>query len=93
MATKRVIPIRKLGGGPDAAVDAAHSRLERAGYMRMMVLAEPGLSQMAERYRGLGYEVELLPYQPDYGVEEVEWDGDAAAVGAKFGTLYVRKMR
>ena len=85
----RVIPIKKIGGGSTAAADA-HAALERDGYMRMMVLAEPALSETVAKYRRLGYEVEAVPYQPDYGVEEVEWDS-AEDLGQKFGTIYVRK--
>lgn len=95
MATKRVIPIKMLASGAAAAAEEAHVRLERAGYMRMMALCEPRLSEFVGKYRALGYEVEVLPTQP----EDAGGEGDGSAGGAAGsepgqagGTIYVRKQ-
>ena len=84
MAANRVIPIKVAVGGAAAAAEDAHLRLERAGFMRMMALAEPRLTEFVARYTTLGYEVELVPYAED--------DGGGAAIGGS-ATLYVRKRR
>lgn len=95
MATKPVIPIKMLATGAAAAAEEAHVRLERAGYMRMMALAEPYLSEFVGKYRALGYEVEVVPTQPEDGAGEAggggscEGGGEANQAG---GTIYVRKQ-
>jgi len=81
----RVIPIKLIGNGPQAvAEDAqarAHARLERAGFMRMMTIGDPRLSEFVEKYKSRGYEVEVLPADAEMGGE----------TGQAFGTVYVRK--
>jgi len=82
MAATRVIPI-KLAVAADAALaEEARIRLERAGFLRMMALAEPRLSEFVARYNALGYEVELVPYADD--------NNEGVSVG-DYATLYVRK--
>jgi hypothetical protein len=87
MATTRVIPIKMLATGAAAAAEEAHARLERAGFMRMMALCEPRLSEFVTKYRALGYEVKVLPYEPeDAGTES------GGEPGQSGGTIYVRKQ-
>ena len=51
------------------------------GFMRMMTLREPHLSEFIARYKTLGYDVELLPYADD----------DTKDVSVEdYATLYVR---
>lgn len=84
----RVIPITLIGDALRPVVDPAHARLERAGFMRMMVIGEPRLSEIVDRFKQRGYEVEVVPYQPqDVGDEPMTPAETASAVG----TIYVRK--
>lgn len=61
------------------------------GWERLSTLSEPRLSEMAENYRALGYEVDVRD------VQTVAGDGcnscfDAAReLGHVFGTLFVRR--
>lgn len=87
MATKRVIPIKMLASGAAAAAEEAHVRLERAGFMRMMALAEPRFSEFVRKYQALGYEVEVLPFQPEDAGSET--GSEPVQSG---GTIYVRKQ-
>ena len=64
MSTARVIPIRLIAGGGAVAEDA-HARLERAGFMRMMVIGEPRLSEFVRAYQARGYEVEVVAYRDE----------------------------
>ena len=81
MSTPRVIPIRLIAGGAGGTEDA-HVRLERAGFMRMMVTGEPRLSEFVRAYQARGYEVEVVPYRDeDRGGEPIP---DCA-------TVYIRK--
>ena len=85
---RKVIPIvagGSAGGGcatPGPAAD---------GWELLSTLSEPRLSEMAENYRGLGYEVDIRD------VQKVNGDGcntcfDAGReIGQVFGTLYVRR--
>lgn len=81
VSTARVIPIRLIAGGGGATADA-HVRLERAGFMRMMMIGEPRLSEFVRAYQARGYEVEVVPYRDeDAGGETIP---DCA-------TVYIRK--
>ncbi len=84
----RVIPIKLAGSGGAALADEARMRLERAGYLRMMALAEPRLSEFVARYEALGYEIELVPYTDD----DVPGKTDSE-VGSRPATIYVRKRK
>ncbi len=78
----RVIPIKVVAAAGAAVAEEARMRLERSGFLRMMTLGEPRLSEFVARYKALGYDVELVPYQDD---------GTDAASVQEFATLYVRK--
>jgi hypothetical protein len=80
-AAMRVIPIKVETGGAAAAAEHAHVRLQRAGFMRMMLIGEPRLSEFVKAYRTLGYEVETLPYRDEATGEAVR---DCA-------TIYIRR--
>jgi hypothetical protein len=81
---RRVIPI-KVAVAPGAArAEAARMRLEGSGFLRMMTLGEPRLSEFVARYKALGYDVDLLPYADD--------DTKDASV-EDYATLYVRKAK
>jgi hypothetical protein len=88
VAAPRVIPIRVAVTGAAAIAEEAHVRLERAGFMRMMALGEPRLSEFVARYRALGYEVELVPHAED-GDTPPRDAGSAPMQDC--ATIYVRK--
>lgn len=82
MVAKRIIPIKVAASAGVALADEARIRLERAGFLRIMALAEPRLSEFVARYKALGYEVELVPYADELN-EGVSVED--------YATLYVRK--
>jgi hypothetical protein len=79
---RRVIPIKVAAAAGAAVAEEARTRLERSGFMPMMTLREPRLSEFIGRYKALGYDVELLPYADDYTKDASVED---------YATLYVRK--
>ena len=85
---RKIIPI--VGGG-SAAGGCAAPGPAGDGWERLSTLSEPRLSEMAENYRALGYEVDVRD------VQQVNGDGcntcfDAGReIGQVFGTLYVRR--
>jgi hypothetical protein len=94
VATGRVIPIKQLATGPAAIAEDTHARLERTGFMRMMVMGEPRLSQLVEKYKALGYEVEVVPFMAEEAGGEAGCDTGLDAGGETsqiHGTIYVRK--
>lgn len=46
MTARRVIPIGLIGDASRPSIDPAHAQLERAGFMRVMVVGEPRLSEI-----------------------------------------------
>jgi len=80
--TRRII---SLGAGRGAGAERSGD-----GWRRVTTLNEPRLSEMAENYRSLGYEVEIRHSK------QVNADGcntcfDAGrAMGQTYGTIYVR---
>ncbi len=93
VAAARFSPIKQI---VTKAVDDddLHARLQRAGFMRMMLIAEPRLSEFVKAYRALGYEVEVVPYEPEATGTETGCgiDSDASATSQSGGTVYVRKL-
>lgn len=65
MTTTKIIPISVRTGERPDEIEALHERLEQAGYMRMMQIGEPRLSELVARYKSKGYEVEVVPYVDD----------------------------
>jgi len=90
MTAKRIIPIHVAAAGGVALAEQARIRLERAGFLRMMAMAEPQLTEFVARYKALGYEVELVPYTDD-GPGAA--DGEAGAPLEDCATIYVRKVK
>jgi signal recognition particle subunit SEC65 len=62
-------------------------KLEAEGWRRMNLIDEPRLTELAETYRELGYEVHLEPLHPD---EEMECTECIAAEPERYRTIYVR---
>ena len=82
MQKRKVIRIA-VGGTIAAQTDADWERLS--------TLAEPRLTEMAENYRALGYEVEIRELQrtQDSGCTSCFDAGEA--MGRAYGTLYIRR--
>lgn len=83
-----MIPITLIGDASRPIVDPAHARLERAGFMCMMVVGEPRLSEIVDKFKRRGYEVEVVPYVPEEMGDEPMTPAESASAG---GTIYVRK--
>lgn len=80
---RKVIPI--------AAGPAAPSEPAGDGWRQLSTLSEPRLSEMAENYRALGYEVEIRDLrQPNAGGCNTCFDA-GKEMGQTYGTLYVRR--
>ena len=77
---KTVIPIKQVTSQPP--VDD--------GWRPLSTLSEPRLSEMAENYRALGYEVDIRDIQRSEGGCNSCFDA-GEEIGQVFGTLYVRK--
>jgi predicted P-loop ATPase len=66
-----------------------HDELELAGWTRQATYDEPRLSEMAETYRELGFEVRVEPFQLDGSAECSEC---MRLEPQRFRTIYTRKM-
>ena len=77
----RVIPIKLAVSRAAAVAEDAHVRLERAGFMRMMLIGEPRLSEFVKAYQARGYEVEALQYR----------DESTGQVVQDCATIYIRR--
>jgi len=86
-------------GCPQPAAAARNSRgsehavtrgeqLAAEGWQRQSVYDEPRLSEMADMYREIGFEVHLEPFHPE---EEKGCAGCLAAFPDRYKTLYTRK--
>ena len=82
MQMRPVIPIKQVQT-PEFGKDAD-------GWERLSTLSEPRLSEMAENYKALGYEVEVRDRQRTAGGCNTCFDaGDE--MGQVFGTLFIRR--
>lgn len=61
----KVISITPVRTSELDAIEQMHERLEGAGYLRMMQIGEPRLSELVGKYKSKGYEVEVVPYVDD----------------------------
>jgi hypothetical protein len=80
---RKVIPISAGRAAPPAT--------DPAGWRRLTTLSEPRLSEMAQNYRALGYEVEIREIQKTDGDGCTTCLDAGQAMGQVYGTLYVRK--
>ena len=65
MTTRKIIPIGQIRPLTPDEIDRLHRRLDDEGYMRMMQIGEPRLAELVTKYKGKGYEVEVVPYVDD----------------------------
>src|SRR6187551_2921966 len=61
MTTATIIPLNVVPPDSPEAIDELTARLERSGFMAVMQIGEPRLSELAAKYKAKGYEVELVP--------------------------------
>jgi hypothetical protein len=61
MTTTKVIPLHVVHGDSLDDVEARHEHLQSAGYLLLMQISEPRLSEVVAKYRAKGYDVEVLP--------------------------------
>ena len=79
---RTVIPIKQ--------VDMNECGKDSDGWERRAILSEPRLSEMAEIYRSLGYEVEVRDVQRSASECNVCFEG-GSAIGQAYGTLFTRR--
>ena len=89
MSTKKTIPIKLAGAAREEDVE---DRLLREGWKRLTTIGEPRLSEIAENYRLMGYEVHVEYFDTgaagDDGCTTCYEDG---AASQEWGTVYVRQ--
>jgi hypothetical protein len=88
MSTKKTIPI-KLAGAPKNE-DEAEERLVAQGWKRLTTIGEPRLSEIAEAYRGMGFEVHVETYRSEGDGCNTCLDADQE-MGKIIGTVYTRR--
>lgn len=77
----KLIPIRPVR-------DQTEADLVRTGWRKQTTLAEPRLSEVAQGYRSMGYEVFLQPYQAGPGCNTCFEAGEA--IGQTHATVWIR---
>lgn len=82
MSKRKVIPI---------AVGRAVAKAKDDGWRRLSTLAEPRLSEMAQNYRTLGYEVEIREVQKTQESGCTTCFDAGESMGRVYGTLYIRR--
>jgi len=81
MPKRKVIPIA-VGRAAPAADD---------GWQRLSTLAEPRLTEMAQNYRALGYQVEIREVQKSQSSNCTTCFESGQSMGRVYGTLYIRR--
>lgn len=87
MSTKKLIPI-KLAGSTTPEEDV-EERLVRQGWKRLTTIGEPRLSEIAEAYRGMGFEVHVEVWKSEGDGCNTCLDADTE-MGKILGTVYTR---
>lgn len=87
VSTKKLIPI-KLAGSTTPEEDV-EDRLLRQGWKRLTTIGEPRLSEIAEAYRGMGFEVHVEVWKSEGDGCNTCLDADTE-MGKILGTVYTR---
>jgi hypothetical protein len=87
MSTKKMIPIKLAGATREEDVE---DRLLREGWKRLTTIGEPRLSEIAEAYRGMGFEVHVESYKTEGDGCTTCLDTDQE-MGKVIGTVYTRR--
>lgn len=84
---KKLIPI-KLAGSTTPEEDV-EDRLLRQGWKRLTTIGEPRLSEIADAYRGMGFEVHVEVWKSEGDGCNTCLDADTE-MGKVLGTVYTR---
>ncbi|AKU11508.1 BzdS [Azoarcus sp. CIB] len=87
MSTKKTIPIKLASAVREEDVE---ERLLREGWKRLTTIGEPRLSEIAEAYRGMGFEVHVESYKTEGDGCTTCLDTDQE-MGKVIGTVYTRR--
>jgi hypothetical protein len=87
MTTRKTIPIKQATIVQEEQVE---DRLLREGWRRQTTIGEPRLSEIAENYRAMGYEVHVESWQTEGDGCTTCLDEDQAT-GKVLGTVYTRR--
>ena len=87
MSTKKMIPIKLAGAAREEDVE---DRLLREGWKRLTTIGEPRLSEIAEAYRGMRFEVHVESYKTEGDGCTTCLDTDQE-MGKVIGTVYTRR--
>lgn len=88
LGAKKLIPI-KLAGSTTPEEDV-EERLIRQGWKRLTTIGEPRLSEIAEAYRGMGFEVHVETWKTEGDGCTSCLDADTE-MGKVLGTVYTRR--
>jgi hypothetical protein len=89
MGTKKTIAI-KLASSSAPQDEDIDTRLLREGWKRLTTIGEPRLSEIAEAYRGMGFEVHVESYKTEGDGCTSCLDADQE-MGKVIGTVYTRR--
>ncbi|MBW7860587.1 MAG: hypothetical protein KJZ96_14895 [Rhodocyclaceae bacterium] len=87
MTQRKLIPIKQAAASQEEQVE---ERLIAQGWRRQTTIGEPRLSEIAENYRAMGYEVHVEKWQTEGDGCTTCLDEDTAT-GKVLGTVYTRK--
>jgi hypothetical protein len=80
-----IIPLKLVQGGHEAELLAQ-------GWTKQTTIGEPRLSEIAENYRQLGYEVQVIEHPAEAGGETCNTCFTAGAeIGQSYGDLFIKK--
>uniref|UniRef100_A0ABX1PHP2 Uncharacterized protein n=2 Tax=Aromatoleum TaxID=551759 RepID=A0ABX1PHP2_9RHOO len=84
---KKMIPIKLASANEEEEIE---DRLLRQGWKRLTTIGEPRLSEIAEAYRGMGFEVHVETYKSEGDGCNTCLDADQE-MGKIIGTVYTRR--
>lgn len=84
---KKTISIKLASANIEEEIE---DRLLRQGWKRLTTIGEPRLSEIAEAYRGMGFEVHVESYKSDADGCTTCLDADQE-MGKVIGTVYTRR--
>ena len=87
MSAKKTIPIKLASANQEEEVE---DRLVRQGWKRLTTIGEPRLSEIAEAYRGMGFEVHVESYKTEGDGCTSCLDADQE-MGKVIGTVFTRR--
>lgn len=87
MNVKKMIPIKLASANEEEEIE---DRLLRQGWKRLTTIGEPRLSEIAEAYRGMGFEVHVETYKSEGDGCNTCLDADQE-MGKIIGTVYTRR--